>query len=224
MSEPADLSGRRLTLSFDNGPFPDVTPGVLDVLRERDLRANFFVCGKDASDPEKRGILERTRAEGHRIGNHTQTHTIELGMTDDPCVAEAEIGLAQRALGELSEPERWFRPYGGGGIMGPNLLSRSALGYLRAGAYSLVLWNSVPRDWEDPDGWPERALAEMGSRDWTLVVVHDVPTGAMKALPRFLDRALAESVEIVQDFPADCVPMLRGKVLLPVDDIVAAPC
>jgi peptidoglycan/xylan/chitin deacetylase (PgdA/CDA1 family) len=221
VSDPLDLPGRRLTLSFDNGPFPDVTPGVLDVLRERDLRASFFVCGKDACEPEKRAILERARAEGHRIGNHTQTHTIELGTTDDPLVAAAEVGLAQSALGDLSEPERWFRPYGGGGVIGPNLLSRAALDYLREGDYSLVLWNSVPRDWEDPNGWPERALAEVGSRDWTLVVVHDIPTGAMKVLPRFLDRALADGVEIVQDFPADCVPMLKGRILLPVDDIVS---
>jgi peptidoglycan/xylan/chitin deacetylase (PgdA/CDA1 family) len=217
-----DLSGKRLTLSFDNGPFPDVTPDVLDVLRQRDLRANFFVCGKDATAPEKRAILERERTEGHRIGNHTQTHTLELGTTDDPRVPAAEIGLAQEALGDLSEPERWFRPYGGGGIIGPSLLSHDALDYLREGGYSVVLWNSVPRDWENPDGWPERALAEIGARDWTLLVVHDVPTGAMKALPRFLDEALARGVRIVQDFPADCVPILRGKVLRPLDDIVAA--
>ena len=216
-----DLSGRRLTLSFDNGPFPDVTPDVLDVLRERDLRANFFVCGRDATDPEKRAILERERAEGHRIGNHTQTHTIELGTTDDPSVPAAEIGRAQEALGDLSEPERWFRPYGGGGFIGPRLLSHDALDYLREGSYSVVLWNSVPRDWENTDGWPERAVAEIGAQDWTLVVVHDIPTGAMKALPRFLDQVLARGVHIVQDFPADCVPILRGEVLRPLDDIVA---
>ena len=216
-----DLSSRRLTLSFDNGPFPDVTPDVLEILRERNLRANFFVCGKDAADPEKRVILERARAQGHRIGNHTQTHTIELGTTDDPGIAAAEIGLAQEALGDLSEPERWFRPYGGGGIIGPHLLSRNALDYLREGSYSVVLWNSVPRDWENPDGWPDRAVADIGAQDWTLVVVHDIPTGAMKALPRFLDQALAQGVQIVQDFPADCVPILKGKALRPLDDIVA---
>lgn len=217
-----DLSGKRLTLSFDNGPFPDVTPDVLDVLRERELRANFFVCGKDASDPEKRKILERTHAEGHRIGNHTQTHTIELGSTNDPDVAAAEIGLAQEALGALSEPERWFRPYGGGGIIGPNLLSQHAVEYLREDRYSVVLWNSVPRDWENPDGWPERAIDEIGAQDWTLMVVHDIPTGAMKALPRFLDHALAEGVQIVQEFPAACVPILKGTVRQPLDGIVAA--
>ena len=105
-----DLSQKRLTLSFDNGPFPDVTPSVLDALRERELRASFFVCGKDATVPERRKLMERARSEGHLLGNHTQTHTIELGTTDDATVPQAEIGMAQEALGDLSEPERWFRP------------------------------------------------------------------------------------------------------------------
>ncbi len=207
-----DLSGKRLTLSFDNGPFPDVTPGVLDALRERDLRASFFVCGKDAAAPEQRELIERARSEGHLVGNHTLTHTIELGTTNDPSVAEAEIGQAQDALGDLCEPERWFRPYGGGGIIGPKLLSRSALDYVREGEYSVVLWNSVPRDWEEPDTWPERAIGDIAAQDWTLVVLHDAPTGAMKALPGLLDAALESGVEIVQEFPPECVPVLRGVV------------
>ena len=45
---------RRLTLSFDNGPFPEVTPGVLDALAGAGATATFFVCGKDARDPARR--------------------------------------------------------------------------------------------------------------------------------------------------------------------------
>ncbi len=57
------LSGKRLTLSLDNCPFPDVTPGVLDALREPALRASFFVCGKDVAVPERRELLERAHSE-----------------------------------------------------------------------------------------------------------------------------------------------------------------
>ena len=53
------------------------------------------------------------------------------------------------------------------------------------------------------------------------MVLHDIPTGAMKALPRFLDAALEAGVEIVQEFPPECVPVLRGALQRPVDDIVA---
>lgn len=216
------LAGRRLTLSFDNGPFPDVTPGVLDALAERSLPATFFVCGKDARDPARRAILERARAEGHRIGNHTETHRVELGASADPDAPRAEIGAAQDALGALAEPERLFRPYGAGGVLGPRLLSRAAVRFLCAGGYTCVLWNCVPRDWEQPDAWPERALADMARQDWTLLVVHDVPSGAMRALPRFLDRALGAGAEIVAELPPSCVPIRRGEVVLPLDGLVTA--
>jgi len=203
---------RRLTLSFDNGPSPDVTPGVLDVLARAGVTATFFVCGRDAVDPRRRAILARARAEGHRIGNHTLTHTIELGTTDDPAVVRREIGDAEAALGDLAAPERFFRPYGGGGVLGPRLLGAAAVRYLSAERYTCVLWNSVPRDWEDPEGWPERALADVRRQDWTLVVLHDVPTGAMAALPRFLEAALAEGVRLVSALPPACVPIVRGVV------------
>ena len=206
---------RRLTLSFDNGPWPTVTPGVLDVLADFGASATFFVCGKDVVDPAKRTIVERAKRAGHRIGNHTLTHTVELGATDDVDAPAREIGAAQVALGDLASPGRCFRPYGGGGVLGPRLLSRAAVRYLCDGGYTCVLWNSVPRDWEDPEGWPERALADVARQDWTLLVLHDVPTGAMAALPRFLDRARDAGVRFTADLPPACVPIVSGELVGP---------
>jgi peptidoglycan/xylan/chitin deacetylase (PgdA/CDA1 family) len=212
---------RRLTLTFDNGPFPDVTPGVLDVLARFGVTASFFVCGRDVADPARRAIVAQAKAAGHRIGNHTLTHRVELGTTDDPAVVAREIGDAQAALGDLAAPERWFRPYGAGGVLGPRLLGATAVRYLRDGGYTCVLWNSVPRDWEDPEGWPERALADVARQEWTLLVLHDIPTGAMAALPSFLERALAGGATIVADFPPSCMPIVRGEVAGALDAYVA---
>ncbi len=215
------VTRKRLTLSFDNGPFADVTPGVLEELARRDLLATFFVCGKDVRDTAKRAIAERAHAAGHRIGNHTQTHTVELGASVDESAPAREIGAAQDALGALAAPERWFRPYGAGGVLGPRLLSPAAVQYLSEGAYSCVLWNSVPRDWENPSGWPERALADLEREDWTLLVLHDIPSGAMRALPRFLDAALERGVEITHELPPLCVPIRAGRVVGSLDGLVA---
>ena len=211
---------RRLTLSFDNGPWPDVTPTVLDVLERFGVTATFFVCGRDVVDPGRREIVARAKAAGHRIGNHTATHSIELGTTDDPDVVAREIGAAQDALGALASG-RFFRHYGGGGVLGPRLLGRAAVRYLCDGGYTCVLWNSVPRDWEDTAGWPERALDDVRRQEWTLVVLHDIPTGAMAALPRFIERVLADDVEIVADLPPACVPILGGEVVGPLDAYVS---
>ena len=212
---------KRLTLSFDNGPFPEVTDHVLGVLSEREIKTTFFVCGKDVSTQHQRALVKKAKQAGHRIGNHTFSHAVELGATDDPDAPRSEIALAQEALGGLAEEDRLFRPSGGGGVIGPRLLSRRAVEHLCDGKYTCVLWNSVPRDWENPEGWPDRAMEDVERLDWTLLVLHDVPTGAMKKLEHFLDMTAGAGVEIVQSFPADCVPISRGEIVGPIDHIVA---
>src|SRR5215469_11935177 len=104
-----------LTLSFDNGPEPDVTPFVLDLLARRGIKTTFFVIGEKIADPARRALAERAHEEGHWIGNHTFTHSVPLGENPDPDIAEREIGQTQALLAGLSRPERLFRPFGGGG-------------------------------------------------------------------------------------------------------------
>src|SRR6187551_2247071 len=103
-----------LTLTFDNGPDPATTPAVLDILARRSLRTGFFVIGKRLAASGGRAIVERAKAEGHWIGNHTWTHTMPLGVRPEPDAAQQEIGRTQDELGTLSSPERYFRPGGGG--------------------------------------------------------------------------------------------------------------
>jgi hypothetical protein len=76
-----------------------------------------------------------------------------------------------------------------------------------------VLWNAVPGDFKDPDGWPEVALRECRSRPWTLLVLHDLPNGAMRHLGSFLSALRASGAALRQDFPPDCVPLRRGEVI-----------
>jgi len=74
-----------------------------------------------------------------------------------------------------------------------------------------VLWNAVPRDWEDPRGWAETALAQCLLQPWTLPVLHDLPTGAMGRLKIFIDRLRDHGAVFRQDFAPDCVPLRRGE-------------
>ncbi len=92
---------------------------------------------------------------------------------------------------------------------------------LIAGLYTCVLWNSVPGDWHDPNGWLERALADCRSRPWTLVVLHDLPTGAMAHLDEFITRLESEGFRLVQEFPPDCVPIVDGRVVMPLEPYVS---
>jgi peptidoglycan/xylan/chitin deacetylase (PgdA/CDA1 family) len=212
---------RRLTLTFDNGPVPGITEAVLDVLRDRGLTATFFVVGTDLQKPGRRDLVARARGEGHRVGNHTMTHSVLLGRTDDPAAPEKEIAANQDLLGDLASEERFFRPWGDGGVLGPHLLSPQAVDLLERGGYSLVLWNSVPRDWEDATGWPARARADIDRQDWTVLVLHD-NSPAVEQLAGFLDAVVADGVEIRSDFPDECVPIRRGARTGSLDGLVSA--
>jgi peptidoglycan-N-acetylglucosamine deacetylase len=211
-----------LTLSFDNGPEPEVTPGVLDILARRGIKASFFVIGEKIADPARRALAERARAEGHWIGNHSYTHSIPLGRQPDAAVAEDEIARTQALLGDLARPERLFRPFGGGGHLNDGLFRRSVVDYLEREHYTCVLWNAIPRDWADPDGWVERALGQCQEQGWTLMVLHDLPTGAMRHLERFLDGAAQAGARFRQEFPPACVPIRQGELVLPIDTYISS--
>jgi peptidoglycan-N-acetylglucosamine deacetylase len=211
-----------LTLSFDNGPEPEITPLVLDVLARRKLRATFFVIGQKLAQREARVLAERAQAEGHIIGNHSYTHSLPLGLRTEPDIAEREIGRTQDVMGALAHPKKYFRPFGGGGNLDERLLNPSVVEFLQRGRYTCVLWNSIPHDWDDPEGWVDRALAQCRQQPWTLMVLHDLPTGAMRHLDRFLDAVGEAGGRIRQDFPPACVPIVEGIPVLPLDDYIAA--
>src|SRR5882757_6196848 len=118
----------QVTLSFDNGPHPDVTPTVLDILSAHDLRAWFFVVGRELAAPQGRQLTAATIAQGHRVGNHSYTHSTPLGELRDGQMAIAEVQQTQTLLDTLVEGgDSWFRPFGGGGVLSRSLFNRSVV-------------------------------------------------------------------------------------------------
>ena len=210
-----------LTLSFDNGPTPDVTPLVLDILTRRGVKSTFFVIGEKLSSPGHRALTDRAHAEGHWIGNHTWSHSLPFGlMAADAAISEFD--RTQQAIGSLLHRHRFFRPYGQGGNLDNRLLSRAVLEHLARETATIVLWSALPRDWNDPDGWVERALAQIAAQPWSLMVLHDLPTGAMRHLDRFLGLVADRGGRVRQDFPPDCLPMIDGRLTQPLDRYLAA--
>ena len=203
----------KVTLTFDNGPEPGVTERVLEVLKSAGIAATFFVLGTKLADPARRALAERAHAEGHWIGNHTMTHGTPLGRLRERGAARREIQEAQKLLGNLAHPDRLFRPFGGGGALGPHLLNTEALDVLKEARMTCVLWNAIPRDFENPDGWTDLALEQCLSQPWTLLVLHDLPNGAMKRLESFIASLRAEGAVFHQSFPPECVPIKQGQVI-----------
>jgi peptidoglycan/xylan/chitin deacetylase (PgdA/CDA1 family) len=205
----------KITLSFDNGPDPDVTPHVLSVLRSHGIKTTFFVLGDKLR--ERRYLCEQAHAEGHWIGNHTYNHLVPFGMSITTGVATFEIARTQELIGDLAHERKFFRPFGGGGLLDNRLLNTEALAFLEQNGFTCVFWNAIPEDWVRPDQWIDRALSQCFAQPETLIVLHDISTGAMKNLDRFLHLAKDRGANFVQEFPAACVPIERGRILWDVD-------
>lgn len=213
---------KRITLTFDNGPDENVTPAVLDLLREKNLKAHFFVLGKFLGTPKLKALVERAHDEGHVVSNHSFTHEIPLGNDQRVDAVEKEIVATEKLLNEITHGEKRFRPFGGGGVLGPHLLSKSAVRYLTENKYSCLLWNCVPRDWVDQKEWCARALADCETREHTVLVLHDIPNACLEFLDEFLTTALARNFSFVLELPDDCVPIRDGKIARDLSALVAA--
>jgi peptidoglycan-N-acetylglucosamine deacetylase len=210
----------QVTLTFDNGPTPGVTDRVLDLLAERSLPAIFFVVANQVDGSATAvALLTRMVRDGHRVGNHSLTHGRPLGELDKQDTID-EMATAQVVLGRFTGEKFLFRPWGTEGQLDRRCLNRTAVEYLVNGKHTCVLWNCVPRDWADPVGWVDRALADVRTRDHTVVVIHDVASGAMDELPRFLDELDRSGVAVTGDLPDECVPIVGGRIVSPVEQLM----
>lgn len=210
----------KLTLTFDNGPDAAVTPQVLNILKELGLTAIFFPVGKRLEAPEHLALMHYAANEGHRIGNHTYSHPRPFGALSTE-KAIWEIDRTDALLGSLCEPDRMFRPSAGGGTQQPGVLSQDIVDHLVKTRHTLVMWTSICEDWKRGDGsWVDIALADIAGRDHSLLVLHDIASGAMDHLPRFLIKAMTSGIEIVADLPSDEVPIKNGEMTGSVEHLV----
>ena len=195
---------------------------MLEVLARTGIGSTFFVLGSKLALPGRRALAQQARDAGHWIGNHTYSHGISLGESTDADAVAKEIARTEELIGALAQAPRLFRPNGGGGRLGPHLLSPRARDHLIAHHYSVVLWNAISEDWKDAEGWVARALAQCQTRPWSLMVLHDLPSGAMAHLERFIGEARAAGATFVQEFPPDCMPLCAGVATDELANYVAA--
>ncbi len=207
------MAPRRVTLTFDNGPTPGVTERVLALLDRENIRSTFFVIGQKLKAPAAASLARDARSRGHWIGNHMFTHSVALGDRPTADYAAREIGDTQDRIGNLSHPDKLFRPYGNSGLIGPHLLSRAAISYLLTHRFRTIIWNSVPGDWKDPDGWVENCITQVEAQDWSVVVLHDIARGCLLRLPELFRRLADIGVSYEQEFPQDVTLTRAGQIV-----------
>ena len=165
-------------LTFDDGPIPELTPWVLDILKERNIKATFFCVGENiVKHPE---IFERIKNEGHAVGNHTHNH-LKGWTTSD----EAYLQNVQTCQ-ELTQTDLFRPPYG--------RATRSQLRHL-AKTHRIIMWDVLTGDYDStisPDQVYRNAVDYV--RDGSIIVFHDnikAKENLQYALPKSLDELLA---------------------------------
>jgi peptidoglycan-N-acetylglucosamine deacetylase len=152
-----------LALTFDDGPNPTVTPGLLDLLDRCGARATFFLMGSRV-----RAFPELTReiaARGHVLGNHTETHP-NLTFLSAKTLHD-ELGRCHEAIESAAGYHaRWMRPPFG--FRGPRLGA-----VVRQMRYNgVAMWSKLVRDWRPQAAEPViRRLR--GARGGDIVLMHD---------------------------------------------------
>ncbi len=185
--EQFHVNTNAIALTFDDGPHPKNTPRLLDMLKERGIKATFFLIGKSvATYPE---IVRRIVSEGHEIGNHTWDHKTlrvmsqekineELQKTQDAIVA---------ACGQV--PLIYRPPFGA-------ITSKQQKAIMEKFHYPSIVWEVDTNDWKSP-----RSIAKVhdtilkDTHAGSIILCHDIHFETVDAMPSTLDELKAKGFQ-----------------------------
>ncbi len=183
-SSPAvqDSQAPCVALTFDDGPSV-YTSRLLDILREENVKATFFVLGKSAAVQKQ--TLRRIAEEGHNIGNHSYDHKNFAKISLDE--ARRQITLTDDITQEItgSKPTYFRFPYGAFTNDKLMLVNRPIIG-----------WNIDPLDWKYRDA--EKVAAEMSKASANAIILaHDIHKTTVEAIPQVIRNLKAKGYRIV---------------------------
>lgn len=156
---------KKVYLSFDDGPTPEITEWVLEELKKYEAKASFFLIGKNVKAfPE---ISKRILQEGHSIGNHTQQHMNGWKNSCEDYMKEVD------QCAELLDSKLFRPPYG--------RIKKSQIKALRAQSYNIIMWDVLSGDFDiNLEAEDCFKTVVKGVRNGSIIVFHD----SQKAWPR----------------------------------------
>lgn len=178
-------SAPMVALTFDDGPSKYWTEGLLDGLKERNVKATFFLIGANVEGNE--ALVERMVAEGHLIGNHTYSHVQLTTVSDEE--ACREIDEANEVLSAaVGEGIHYIRPPFGSWQEDLDSLVDM----------QVVLWSVDPQDWkvQNVDAIVQKVLRDV--EDGDIILLHDVYKESVEAALQIIDELQKRGYEFVR--------------------------
>ena len=174
--------GNKIALTFDDGPHPEYTPIILDILKEYNVHATFFLIGENAErNPD---LVRRILREGHETGNHTYLHK-NLREHTPGCIYE-EISMAEEAILRIADQRtKLLRPPGG-------LYDKQVCETARRLDYDIILWTIDTLDWKHPT--PEEIVQKVEScvQCGDIILCHDFIGGAKSPTPDAIKKIIPD--------------------------------
>lgn len=182
------VPGPYVALTFDDGPHASNTPRLLDILRARNVKATFYVIGKNVDMYP--GIVRRTVAEGHEIGNHTYNHPKLSSLGTDRVLSE--IRRTDEAVFKAAgiRPKTLRPPYGAL-LQSQRQMIHSTFGY------PTIMWSVDPLDWKRPGSSVVTSRIISGTNQGAIILVHDLHASSVDAMPATIDALLKKGYRFV---------------------------
>lgn len=175
---------KRIAITFDDGPHPVYTKRLLDGLKERNVKATFFVTGEHAEQcPD---IIKRMHDEGHLIGNHTYSH-IQLTSSNREKFSGELVKTSEIIKGITGEETQYVRPpYG--------LWDKSLEAQLNMFP---VLWNVDPLDWCTSNASKVARSVIRDAEENDIILMHDYYASSVNAALMIIDELTKEGYSFV---------------------------
>ena len=178
-------SDKKIFLTFDDGPIPEITEWVLDILKSEEIKATFFCIGDNIKKhPE---VYKRILAEGHQTGNHTFNHLNGWKTETNHYIDNFKL-CETECLKLNSEHSFLFRPpYG--------KIKPSQTKAIRNLGYKIIMWDVLSYDF-DPNIIPEKCLENVisNTEQGSIIVFHD-----SKKAEKNLKYALPKAIQILKN-------------------------
>ncbi|MBV9126960.1 MAG: glycosyltransferase, partial [Verrucomicrobia bacterium] len=186
-----------VAITFDDGPDPDWTPKILEILRQKNVPAAFFFVGKQVeSNP---GLARRVADAGHELGNHTYFHT-NLALTAD-WQTRTELNATQRVIEDVTgRSTTFFRPPYNADERPNDIAELHPLTIAQDLHYLTVLESIDPEDWARPGADVIFQRVKQQRRNGSIVLLHDAGgdrSQTVEALPKIIDYLRARGDTIV---------------------------
>lgn len=183
-SNSSDATVKKIALTFDDGPHPKYTLKLLEGLKERNVKATFFLIGENVkNNPE---VVKKIYEDGHTIGNHTFSHVQLTCISEEKAITE--INDTNQMIKEITgtEPKYIRPPYG---------LYSDAL--QRETNLTPVLWNVDPRDWSVLNTQSVVNHVVKCAKNGDIILLHDIFDTSVDAALLIIDELQKQGFEFV---------------------------